>query len=1008
MFALLPYRQTLPPCSQNRSAMGPLRRCGWPLYTIVYTSLLVVSLTHGAQGGGSPVAAEDPPTFNEQVRPILSNHCFACHGPDEDHREAGLRLDLPDEADWEEVVSRIRSDDADVRMPPPHANKPLDAEQINTLGRWVEAGANYEEHWAFVAPVAAAVPQGVHPIDHFVDQRLTREGLARAPAADPLLLIRRLYLDLIGLPPSVAQADAFAADPSPEAYGQIVDELLQRDEYGERWARRWLDLARYADTNGYEKDRDRSMWPYRDWVIDAINDGMPFDRFTIEQLAGDMLPGAGPQQRVATGFHRNTMLNEEGGIDPMEFRYHAMTDRVATTGTTWLGLTTGCAQCHTHKYDPITHRDYFGMMALLNNVDEPDYFIRSEQSLEHQASQWAKADKILLGLESHWPEPESSETAGESSSGQDAPSENTFVAAFSAWWSVTAKQDASWATIEPTAVSANVPYLMHEDDGIIFAGGDTSKHDIYSLAYPGSKAPITAIRLEALPDQRLPKSGPGSTYYEGPKGDFFLSELEIETAAEDSGTEPQRIGIAGASQSYAKNHFGSNPATAEMACDGDLQTGWSASGRPGLRHIAVFVLEKPIPAGTPLNLRMHFGRHFASSLGKFRVSVTNATGEKPRATLLATELLQSLDVDAAKANREVRKAFLLGTEELEKTARQWVSLRSTPPGTPTLVMRERPPEHPRPTFLHRRGEYTQPTEQVSPRVPDVLRWAGDASPTNRLEFARWIVARDNPLTARVVANRAWAAFFGNGIVNTVTDFGMQGSPPSHPQLLDYLAVDLMDGGWDVKQLHRLIVTSATYQQSSRIDPSNDDPRAGVLLSRFPRKRLDAEVIRDVSLAAAGLLESKMHGPPVRPPQPAAAQAANYAKSNWHASEGADRYRRGIYTYQQRTAPFAMFATFDAGSGESCLARRDVSNTPLQSLTLMNDPMFIEIAEHFGSEMADAAGDDRDRIRLGFRRLLTRCPSPSEIEMLTAFHQQHHDWAATARVLLCLDESITKN
>ena len=938
----------------------------------------------------SPPANAAAPAFSRDVRPILSQHCFKCHGPDEGERQAELRLDVPGNADLNEVLARISSTDPEVMMPPPAARKELTAAKIETLKQWVAAGAKYEQHWAFVPPQKSETPPDTHPVDWFVDQRLQVEGLSRSPQTDPATLIRRVYLDLIGLPPTIQQADEFMADPSAQAYAAVVDELLESPRYGERWARRWLDLARYADTNGYEKDRDRSIWPYRDWAIRAINAGMPFDEFTVAQLAGDMLPNATADQIIATGFHRNTMLNEEGGIDPLEFRFHAMTDRVATTGTTWLGLTTGCAQCHTHKYDPITHHDYFGMMAYLNNAEEPDYFVQTAESLAAQKQRISEAAQIIAELPTHWPQKVEKPAAAQ-----------TFDEAFAKWWEAERPNIQAWRTITPHTMRTNLPYLTQEAHGVIFSAGDTSKHDLYTLQFPASETQITSIRLEALPDERLPAHGPGMTYYEGPIGDFYLTEFRIQLAGSNASVK-----FGGASETYAKNAFGNNRVAADLATDDDYQTGWSVNKRPGHRHVAVFNLTEPIAAGTSFTLNMDFGRHYGSSLGKFRLSVTDVP-QQVKASLLQAPLA-ALTVEAALADLSVREAFLMHEPALADVATRLVDLRQTNPGTPTLVMRERPDDHQRPTHRHHRGEYTQPKEQVTPHVPEQLLREGQTPPGNRLDFARWLVSRENPLTARVVANRQWAAFFGTGIVSTLDDFGMQGESPSHPELLDYLAVDFMDSQWSVKALHRLIVTSNTYKQASDVPKHDDHPLARRLLQRFPRTRLEAEIIRDASLAVADLLHEKMFGPPVRPTQPAAAVAANYSKSTWTASEGVDRFRRSVYTYQKRTAPFAMFTTFDATSGEACVARRDTSNTPLQALTLMNDPMFLEIAEAFGQRMAAVEGDAGTKISAGFRRLLTRSPTASELELLVEFHTQHPDWTAVARALLCLDESITKN
>ncbi len=912
-------------------------------------------------------------SFNDAVRPILSNHCYACHGPDEEKREADLRLDVEGDVDWDELLERINSDDEDTVMPPPSHNKPLTAKKRTVLKSWIEDGAVYESHWAFELPTKVDVPAETHPVDYFIDRKLSANEWKRSPQAKPAILIRRLYLDLIGLPPTIEQAKRFIDDPTQTNYGSIVDELLQSPRYGERWARKWLDLARYADTNGYEKDRDRNIWPYRDWVIRAINDDMPFDQFSVEQLAGDMLPGATEAQLVATGFHRNTMLNEEGGIDPLEFRYHAMTDRVATTGATWLGLTTGCAQCHTHKFDPITHDDYFGMMAYLNNADEPELFLTSA-SVEKNREQ---ADALLAELKSHWPK------------STEEKKEPEFETAFNAWLEQQKANFVDWQTIVPESMSANMPHLTQEADGIIFAVGDTTKSDVYELNFPAMKQPVSAIRLQVLPDKRLPQGGPGLTYYEGKHGDFYLTEIEA------TSSDGKAIPWISASSTYAGNAFGGKGIGAEMSIDGDVQSGWSIAGRSGFRNVAVFNFKEKLPLGEAFTLTMKFGRHFASSLGKFRVSVAHA-GKSLSATLL------SKDVE----DRDAEQTFLMQSKEVGKQADAIRKLLHPLQGRSTLVMRERSPEFSRKTFVHHRGEYTQPKHEAVPRLPDAIFDTENQSlPTNRLEFARWLVSRENPLAARVVANRQWAAFFGTGIVPTLDDFGMQGASPSHPELLDWLAVELMDQEWSIKKLHRLIVTSKSYQQSSNYDqPSTKAER---LLQRFPRKRLEAEIIRDSGLAASGLLVDKMYGPPVRPPQPEGA-AANYSQSKWKTSEGPDRFRRSVYTYQKRTAPFAMFTTFDASSGESCLARRDVSNTPLQALTLMNDPMFVEIAEALGKRMEAFEGSEEAKIVAGFRWLMTRQPTDSELESLSAFYQKHSGFTALARVLLCLDEAITKN
>jgi hypothetical protein len=967
--------------------------------------------------------AADAPDFNREVRPILSRYCFKCHGPDDKSRKGKLRLDVreaalkeaksgavaivPGKPDESELCLRIFSTDKDDAMPPTDTKTELTAEQKDVLKRWIAAGADYQPHWAFVAPKRAEIPGFGNPIDAFIRQKLDTSGLTLSPEADRAALIRRVSYDLIGLPPTPDEVTAFETDGAPDAYERLVDRLLASPQYGERWARRWLDLARYADTNGYEKDRERPIWPYRDWVVRALNSDMPFDEFTVEQIAGDLLPNATLDQKIATGFHRNTMLNEEGGIDPNEFRFHAMTDRVLTTGATWLGLTIGCAQCHTHKYDPIPHREYYSMMAFLDNADEPEIDLPPTDAARQAKEREERAAQLLAELPSKWP-----------------PGKGSVDEAFAAWLARERERTVAWTTLKPTALKTNLPLLTVQPDGSVLGSGDISKSDTYELKFEGAPGKITAMRLEALPDDSLPAHGPGMCFYEGPKGDFFLGEFQL-TA------DGQPVKFARATESYSKNNFGKNPATAASATDGDPQTGWSCADRPGEPHEAVFVLEQPVSAAR-LDLKMMFGRHYACSLGHFRISVTtDPRGAEARDMTDAIESLfavpdaQITDVQRAK----LREQFLLTTPELADAAKSIRTLRQLPKFQTTLVMRERPADNPRPTFIHNRGEYLQPTDRVEPAVLSILNPLPDG-PRNRLTFARWLVSRDNPLAARVIVNRAWAAFFGKGIVKTTEDFGYQGMPPTHPELLDWLAVEFMDKGWSQKQLHRRIVTSATYRQASRVTPEllAKDPE-NKLLARFPRTRLEAEMIRDGTLKIAGLLSAKMGGAPVRPPQPDGVADVAYGNFKWAASTGEDRYRRSLYTFTKRTAPFALYNTFDAPTGEACIPRRDVSNTPLQALTLLNDIVFVEAAQAFGKTLAATPGDDDTKLQAGFHRVLCRSARPDELPPLREFVKAQRarftsgeldpktfagtdaetaTWTTLARALLNLDEAVTKS
>lgn len=995
------------------------------------------------------------PDFTRDVRPVLSRHCFKCHGPDDAARKSKLRLDVREEAlrpaksgalalvpgkpAESELVRRIfESDEAEV-MPPPSTKDRLTLVEKEMLRRWIVAGAEYKQHWAFVPPVQSPYPlvrQTAWPrngIDHFILARLEKEGLAPSASADRYRLVRRVYVDLVGLPPTPDEADTFVKNRSEDAYEKLVDGLLASPRYGERWGRRWMDLARYADTNGYEKDRQRTLWPWRDWVIQSLNADMPFDRFTIEQIAGDMLPNASADQIIATGFHRNTMLNEEGGIDPLEFRYHAMTDRVGTTGATWLGLTVGCAQCHTHKYDPIPHREYYQMMAFLNNADEPDFDLPKFDSEKLHRANLDLAARMLAELPGKFPlatnlSPTPNPVSAADTRSLDVRRLESLEMRFAEWLMRERANAVHWTPLRPREAKSNMPLLTVQPDDSVFASGDITKSDTYELTYRTELTGITAVRLEALPDDRLPRHGPGMTYYEGPKGDFFMGNFQLFAAGKP-------VKLVRATESYAKNNFGKN-ASAALAIDDDPQSGWSTADREGERHEAIFLLSEPLTPANELQIKMMFGRHYACSLGRFRISVTTHPGgaqarDRPEEIGL---LLQIPEAQLTAAQRQsLRDQFLLTTPELAGPSKEIQELRRPPVHPTTMVMRERLPENPRPTFLHKRGEFLQPTERIEPGVLSAVAPFPSDLPRNRLGFARWLVSTNNPLTARVAVNRQWQAFFARGLVRSTEDFGFQGEVPSHPELLDWLAVEFMKSGWSLKALHKLIVMSATYQQSSRLTPellTNDSENR--LLGRGPQVRMEAEIIRDAALRASSLLSEKMGGPSVYPPQPSGATEIAFGSPAWPTSTGDDRYRRSVYTFMKRTAPFAMFNTFDAPTGESCVPRRDVSNTPLQALTLLNDVFFVEVSQAMGRILASEEGSVEARVRAAFRRCLTRPPTDDEVGVLVKFvavqkrrvagHEldakliagegpgdlvERAVWTALVRAILNLDEMITK-
>jgi Protein of unknown function (DUF1549)/Protein of unknown function (DUF1553)/Planctomycete cytochrome C len=703
--------------------------------------------------------------FARQVRPILSQNCYACHGPDSEHREADLRLDteegmksdnggdiavIPGDTVHSEMVRRIKSTSAKKHMPPVDSGKKLTPDQIATLEAWIKQGAKWSQFWSFVPPTKAPLPPVkdaawvATPIDQFILARLEKEGLHPSPPANRRTLIRRVSFDLTGLPPTSAEVDAFMADQSPDAYVKLVDRLLASPAFGEKWARVWLDLARYADTNGYEKDRRREMWPYRDWLIAALNEDMPFDEFTVEQLAGDLLPHPTESQLIATTFNRNTMINEEGGVDGEEFRVEEVKDRVDTTVQVWMGLTMGCAKCHNHKYDPITQKEYYQFYGLFDQSED---------------------------------------------------------------------------------VNSYPPTLA-------FLTSQQRDHD----------APIEE-KIEAMKKQ------------------------------------------------LAAVH----PATA--------------------------------PAAAPL---------------------------KSQIDALDKQLIKPLSLP---------------------------------------IMRDLPKEKRRVTHVQNRGSFLDPGQVVQPTVLSAFNPMPPEWPRNRLGMAYWLVDRHNPLTARVLVNRFWAQFFGTGIVESEEDFGTQGTPPSHQKLLDWLAVDTMEHGWSMKRLCRQIVMSNTYQQDSRTTPELiEKDRFNRLLGRGPRIRLDAEAVRDNALAVAGLLSRKIGGPSVMPIQPPGIWASVYSGDTWVTSNGEDQFRRGIYTFIKRTSPYPSAMTFDATSRETCTVRRIRTNTPLQALTTLNDPVYVEAAQALARKMIACGGDQP--IAWAINQVLARPATATEIAALRGLHDRRADWFAS--------------
>ena len=962
-----------------------------PRFSVVL--LFAGALPTMARAADAPAAKVD---FATDVRPILARNCYACHGPDEGQRKAKLRLDTrdgafaaresgpilaPGDLDSSELHQRITSDDPEQRMPPGGPEKALPPEQRELIARWIRQGARWEDHWSFrplerpTPPASANAGLVRNPIDHFVQARLASEGLASAPEADRATLIRRVALDLTGLPPSPEEVDRFLKNDRPDAYERLVDGLLDSPAYGERWARVWLDLARYADTKGYEKDLTRNIWRYRDWVIAAFNDDMPYDRFTAAQLAGDLLPDARPDDLLATAFHRNTLTNDEGGTDDEEFRVAAVKDRVDTTMQVWMGLTMGCAKCHTHKYDPIAHTDYYRFYAFFNQTQDNDRFDDSPAEPLPAARDRARADAARA---------ESAKLEAELYA--ETPARLVELAA----WESARKAAGDWtiAPAETTVKAESNATLKRLGDGSYLAAGVGPATESYAVTIPLPAGRLTAVRLEALPDSSLPKSGVGRSKDDG---NFVLTGLSLTLKTKDGAAVELKLakGEADFEQSgYPVEHVLKNPDSKHH--------GWAVAPRVAEPHQAVFTLSAPVevPEGSKLALQLDHRFEYAYpgfALGRFRIAATAVDAPKV-VPPLPSAIAASLAVSAEKRTAGQRAALLrhmIDTSPATKASRDAIAAKRAEAdgilnAARTPIVRELPADKRRVTKVHRRGNFLDPGDPVDPAVPGAFHaWPSDA-PRNRLGVARWLMDPANPLTARVAANRHWAQFFGRGLVETQEDFGSQGRPPSHPELLDWLAVEFRDGGWSFKKLCRVIVTSATYRQSSKATPELlEKDRENRLLARGPRFRLEAEIIRDQALAVSGILSSKLYGRSVMPYQPDGIWRSTYNTDRWITSPGEDKHRRSLYTFIKRTSPYPAMLALDAPSREYCTVRRISTNTPLQALVTLNDPVYVEAAQALARRMVREGGPaPADRIGRGLKLALGREPKAREIEALS--------------------------
>ena len=1108
----------------------------------------------------TPVIAQQV-DFNRDVRPIISNRCLACHGPDDAKREAGLRLDdhdsatkilesgstaiVPGKVDASELIARITNDDESIRMPPSEFGKPLTPTEIATLKRWVEQGGEYAQHWAYVKPVRAEVPAAAahyaswpkNAIDNFSLHKMLEHAVKPGEQADARVLVRRLFLDLIGLPPTVEEFDSWVqkleansavgnvSSVDDVVYQQLVEHLFQRPEFGEHWARKWLDLARYADSAGYADDPSRTIWPWRDWVIRSINSNMPFDEFTIEQIAGDMLPNPTDDQVIATAFHRNTMTNNEGGTQDEEFRNVAVVDRVNTTMAVWMGTTIACAQCHSHKYDPITQDEYFQVFAILNNTQDADR--RDESPLITFFTNEQKERRSII-------ESRLAEVNKSLATPTDA------IVASQLQWEQRVRSKPVWSGMKPATVArTSGGEASIKDDGTILVATSAEK-DVYTVELPldpqvNADKGIAAIRLETLPTADLPGTGAGhgggnfvitelkgqfvpagqsapkarivrieipgpqkilslaevqvfsagtnvatkgkatqsSTDYAGPpeyaidgKTDGqFENKSVTHTAISDnpwwevdlgSDTEIERLTIwnrtgggvherladfqisllnearesiweqtvakaPNPSDEYSPSNVrdikfltaiadfqqaGFNP---DEILDGKTEpdNGWAVGGGIAESHALVLVPSNPIVATEPATLRLVIEQNSPYKdhiLGSFRISTSNddvaierarlpqnilAIIEKPvaeRSSEETSQLGEHYRLKLAPELADARKELQTLTTELE----------GMKPEASVPVLRELAETARRTTLLQFRGNYLDKGHEVHEGVPAIFPPIPNGEPVNRLTLAKWLVSDENPLTARVVVNRYWENLFGRGIVPTSEDFGSQGELPTHPEMLDWLARELVESGWDTRDLLKMIVTSATYRQSSKVTPAeiavDSDNR---WLARGPRVRLSAEMVRDQALQVAGLLSRKMYGPPVKPPQPNLGLTAAFGSStDWQTSMGEDRYRRGIYTTWRRSNPYPSMATFDAPNREVCTLRRNQTNTPLQALVTMNDPVYVEAAQALARTLLLHEGTIKDQIAEGFKRGLLRDPSESELSALEALFSDTHEELAT--------------
>ena len=995
--------------------------------------LLITLLAVGCGRKHREKPSEEKISFNYDIKPILSDRCFACHGPDANKRESDLRLDTPEGAfaalkdtpghfaivaedpEDSEMYLRMISDDPDVVMPPPESNLSISEEEIELIRRWIEQGAQYEKHWSFINPEKGKVPDSAnHPVDFFIDRKLADKQLQPTEKANKELLLRRLSFDITGLPPSVEELDAFLADQSPDAYQKAVNRLLSSPAYGERMAMHWLDIARYADTHGYQFDFEREVWPWRDWVIQAFNENMPYDQFTTWQLAGDLLPNPTQEQVMATAFNRNHPQNPEGGIIPEEYRVEYVADRTNTLGKAFLGLTLECARCHDHKYDPLSQKEYYELFAFFNNVDEAgqiSFFTRGEPAPTLMLTDEEAEEQISFLKEKVRSEDKALAEVVENAR-QD----------FDTWL----RSDLQAPTIEnipglqahismdvvsngilPNKADPSIPAKTFDDPETI-----ESKND-KGLLLNGENG----INLEKLGAFTRSTPFSASIWIKTPKTLPRAVILHRSRGALDAASRGYEMYLDSGKVVAALNHNWPYNAI-KIKTKAPLQNqqwthlAMTYDGSSSAEGLKIFVNGKPADTETIRdnlykdiayknnNLPLQVGARFRDNgfkdgavdeLMVFSRKLTTPevallAGEdnlftKSHAQLQASEKVQLFDYYLQTNNRAYQEQF-------EKLTNARIQLTNAVEKTREMMVMDEM-QNTRPTYLLERGGYDNHGEQVFPNTPERVLAFEEEFPANRLGLTQWLFHEDNPLTARVMVNRLWQLFFGEGIVNTPVDFGNQGSLPTHPKLLDWLAVEFRESGWDIQHIIRLMVTSDAYQRSSVPTPELQEHDPGnQWLARGPKQRLTAEMIRDHALASSGLLSRKMGGPPVKPYQPEGLWKEKKADVVYVPSNGEDLFRRSLYTFWKRTSPPPNMLTFDASERNVCIVKREATATPLQSLVLMNDPQFVEasrvLAERMLTELPDSP---EEKISFAFRSLTSRTPRPEEMEVLKEAYQE---------------------